>query len=500
MGLRQSAVVGARVTGVDSMGRVARLSMQSDLAVWTATGTNTSGTWIDLVLEDAGWDTDNDFDSDFTTESLDRMILAATTGDNALSTAQQFVRTEGFARLFASKDDEDIQYQGRYWTVGASSALTFGTGGIPIDSVGMAVSSELLFNQVITKSTNTATVVEDDSTSQGVYGLRSLSRTDLVFDTLAATRAYAEAYLEEFKTPQARLESLTVNLRDLTAAQIDDVLTLEIGDVVTVTFTPRGADEVDLEFVVEGIAHQAYPGPEHGVTFQLSPRPTIETFDLDSDQLGRRQDWILMGSGFRDFATNEVLTSANVNNYLMTQAVMSFASSSTRDSALSGSLEEGMVAYGRSENRLWVYDGSAWQVVWQEWTSYTPTLAGTGWSQGNGVFTAGYAVSSGVCHFHIVLSMGSTTSFGSGAPTFTVPLTADTTFGTGYQWHVGAAQQGAASTMHPVSWRLASSTQIMAHAHTTSGSYVGLSNVTSSVPFTWGTGHRLSARGSYQIA
>jgi hypothetical protein len=278
-------VVGARVTGVDSMGRVARLSMQSDLAVWTATGTNTSGTWIDLVLEDAGWDTDNDFDSDFTTESLDRMILAATTGDNALSTAQQFVRTEGFARLFASKDDEDIQYQGRYWTVGASSALTFGTGGIPIDSVGMAVSSELLYNQVITKSTNTATVVEDDSTSQGVYGLRSLSRTDLVFDTLAATRAYAEAYLEEFKTPQARLESLTVNLRDLTAAQIDDVLALEIGDVVTVTFTPRGADEVDLEFVVEGIAHQAYPGPEHGVTFQLSPRPTINQFELDTDEL-----------------------------------------------------------------------------------------------------------------------------------------------------------------------------------------------------------------------
>ena len=41
-----------------------------------------------------------------------------------------------------------------------------------------------------------------------------------------------------------------------------------------------------------------------------------------------------MGSGFRTFASGEVLTAANVNNYLMEQAVMSFADGTARDAAI----------------------------------------------------------------------------------------------------------------------------------------------------------------------
>jgi hypothetical protein len=56
-----------------------------------------------------------------------------------------------------------------------------------------------------------------------------------------------------------------------------------------------------------------------------------------------------MGSGFRTFATSEVLTGSNVQNYLMEQTVMSFASTGARDAALT-SPETGMVAYVRSND------------------------------------------------------------------------------------------------------------------------------------------------------
>jgi len=67
-----------------------------------------------------------------------------------------------------------------------------------------------------------------------------------------------------------------------------------------------------------------------------------------------------MGSGFKDWAAGEVLTAADVDGYLMRQTAMTFADASARDSALSGVLDEGMVAYLEDTNRYTYYTGSAW--------------------------------------------------------------------------------------------------------------------------------------------
>jgi len=69
-----------------------------------------------------------------------------------------------------------------------------------------------------------------------------------------------------------------------------------------------------------------------------------------------------MGSGFKDFAPGDILTAADVDGYLMRQTVMTFADASARDTALSGVLDEGMVAYLEDSDYFTVYDGSAWQV------------------------------------------------------------------------------------------------------------------------------------------
>lgn len=68
-----------------------------------------------------------------------------------------------------------------------------------------------------------------------------------------------------------------------------------------------------------------------------------------------------MGLGRRTFSPGEVLTASNVMNYLQDQAVMSFAGTAARGSAIGTAVAEGMVSYLQDTNTLQFYDGSAWQ-------------------------------------------------------------------------------------------------------------------------------------------
>ena len=64
-------------------------------------------------------------------------------------------------------------------------------------------------------------------------------------------------------------------------------------------------------------------------------------------------------SGYKEFATGEVLTASDVNAYLM-QAVMVFADSSARDSGIpSAKREEGMFYFLKDTNELGFFDGSS---------------------------------------------------------------------------------------------------------------------------------------------
>jgi hypothetical protein len=65
-------------------------------------------------------------------------------------------------------------------------------------------------------------------------------------------------------------------------------------------------------------------------------------------------------AGYREFQTGEVLTAANVNNFLMNQAVMVFADDTARTTALGAVITEGMLTYNLDTKALEVYDGTAW--------------------------------------------------------------------------------------------------------------------------------------------
>jgi hypothetical protein len=67
-------------------------------------------------------------------------------------------------------------------------------------------------------------------------------------------------------------------------------------------------------------------------------------------------------AGWFDFVNGQTLPAGRVQDYLMDQTVMVFASSSARSTALP-SPNAGMVTYLIDSGDLWFYTGSAWTLV-----------------------------------------------------------------------------------------------------------------------------------------
>jgi hypothetical protein len=73
------------------------------------------------------------------------------------------------------------------------------------------------------------------------------------------------------------------------------------------------------------------------------------------------------------FTAGEVLAAADVNNFLMDQSVMSFATSAARTTAIPSPVE-GMVTWIENTNNLEVYTGTVWQTFYGTGYQYVDTI------------------------------------------------------------------------------------------------------------------------------
>ena len=69
----------------------------------------------------------------------------------------------------------------------------------------------------------------------------------------------------------------------------------------------------------------------------------------------------MSGLGFKSWVAGDVLEAADVNGYLMSQAVMVFADAAARTTALTPA--EGMVTYLKDTDQVEKYNGTAWVPV-----------------------------------------------------------------------------------------------------------------------------------------
>jgi hypothetical protein len=97
-----------------------------------------------------------------------------------------------------------------------------------------------------------------------------------------------------------------------------------------------------------------------------------------------------MGAGFKVWATGDLVTASDFNNYIQEQVIMVFADSSARGSAIS-SAEEGMFAYLKDTNTLTYYDGSSWAsyIGDGDITGVTITTSSTSGLSGGATATSG---------------------------------------------------------------------------------------------------------------
>jgi hypothetical protein len=125
------------------------------------------------------------------------------------------------------------------------------------------------------------------------------------------------------------------------------------------------------------------------------------------------------------FTAGQVLTA--VQQTQINTGIPVFATTTTRDAAFGGTgektLAEGQMCYLESTKATQFYNGTAWKNIFTPWTSFTPTWT-SGFTAGNATQTWNYQIVGDVVTVIGRTVLGSTSSV-SGNPTFTLPITRD---------------------------------------------------------------------------
>ena len=205
---------------------------------------------------------------------------------NALTYLQNIETSEG-GNLFIGANGNLIFREN--YSLGALTNLKFtddGTG-ISYGDLRVQYGSELLYNEInATSAVTLTTVTASDTTSQDSYGIVTLDLVDLLLADDTELQELANYYLANYRNPEFRFESLNINLQNLSISQQEEVLDLELGDIVQVSFTPQGISPAIEQYAqVNSISHDINT-EVHIMTIGLATLGATP-FRLDSSLFGK---------------------------------------------------------------------------------------------------------------------------------------------------------------------------------------------------------------------
>lgn len=270
----------AECSASDSLAVLAKLN----LAPTTYTA-ELSGARVEKVLDNSGvlWPVqDRDIDAG-------NMILGAqdlTEATAALSYLQQIESTEP-GQLFISKDGK-LTFKQRTISEEYTGIIFADDGtGIKYSNVRVVYGSELLYNQIVATSVITSTTIEADNLqSQDDYGITSLTLDNLLTDSDLDLEYLANGLVGLYGEPELRFEALEFELRGYDDATQNILLGLELGNIVTIKFTPNGIGSPAEELAkIVSINHSFTPGT-HRMTVGFASSTGVG-FVLDSETLGK---------------------------------------------------------------------------------------------------------------------------------------------------------------------------------------------------------------------
>lgn len=320
-------------------------------------------------------------------------------------------------------------------------------------------------------------------------------------DAIASVDRAADALLIYDDSANA-LKKTTVNtLLDLTSHPVGltDTQTL-----TNKTLTQPVITADDDEFTLQDNADTTKK-----LNFQLSGITTATTRTLTVPDASTT----LVGTDATQTLTNKTLTSPTINTATISNPTLTTDTVSEHTSAngvtVDGlNIKDGKLNTANSVDSANYTDGSidpehlitgsgtSW--VWQSWV---PTWAN--FTVGNGTVAASYTIIGKSVLFSIKVELGSTSAV-SGDVTFTLPVTAknsDTSWSlNGDAILVDAGTQQYKGTVYTASSTTVATVRVLnaASTHITFGTAAGA--LSSTVPFTWTTGDKMSISGQYEAA
>jgi hypothetical protein len=272
----------ATMFAVDGLGQLALREFDE----WTTTASQTAGTRIDAALNrpEVDYSISRDLDTGVSSLQADNV----TWGSNVLNYLQLVAKSDA-GRLFVTRDGT-LRYQDRQALINPVSEADFAddSTGVHFHGITTTVGADLFFNRVGVDREGGTLQTSEDVTSQHDAGIRALSMSGLLMDTDDQASDMADWMLGLYKTPSTRVSSIMVKINALSASDRGYITQLDIGDVVTVSWTPQhiGAS-LDQVLVVEGIEHQLNSTGLHVMWLHTSLASQVGVFILDDSTYGR---------------------------------------------------------------------------------------------------------------------------------------------------------------------------------------------------------------------
>jgi hypothetical protein len=133
--------------------------------------------------------------------------------------------------------------------------------------------------------------------------------------------------------------------------------------------------------------------------------------------------------------------------------------------------------------------------AWTAWTTTWSVVSGTAPAKGNGTFTGRYMQAGKLVIFSLDVTMGSTTTFGSGTWQFSLPVAAriaGSSFG-----FFGTAHDASSGNDYPIAFQQNAASTIAGRVWSGTAAFQAV-NATN--PFTWASGDAFSVSGVYEAA
>jgi hypothetical protein len=270
---------GLSVTTADCVDGFTLLAQRA-LSAHTATSQLT-GARINAVLDRP----DVDWPTDLRAIDTGSQLLQADVvedGANALEYLQLVTNTEP-GSIFIGKDGDIIFKDRTVAPVSAGQVIFADDGtGVEFSEVQVIYGSELLYNYIQIERANGGTAIATDSDSISNYGQQALIQSGLLLNSDDDAESLANYLLNQYKQPEYRFETLTVQLEALESADQIDVLGLEINDVCQIRFTPNQVGSpIDQYATIISVAHTIAPF-SHRITFGFQ---TLDYASLVLDDL-----------------------------------------------------------------------------------------------------------------------------------------------------------------------------------------------------------------------